>query len=309
MTPVRCALLSVALVAVLVVGSAASPSTANVRWHWPTVGDHRVERGFAPPLDAYGAGHRGVDLRAMTGSAVSSVAAGTVSYVGSIDGVAMITIDHGGERSTYQPVLASVSRGERVESGEVIGRLLRTGSHCSPHACLHVGRKSGDTYLDPLALLQLPARARLVDPFGALPRAASSSMANGFLLRPTRGEVSSPFGMRRHPITGEVKLHDGTDFATACGTPVQAAAAGRVVRTYEDKDYGKRVFIDHGMWQGRRIVTIYNHLSSDNARVGQRVNTGQLIARVGTTGLSTGCHLHFMVERNGTTVNAAPLLR
>jgi murein DD-endopeptidase MepM/ murein hydrolase activator NlpD len=99
------------------------------------------------------------------------------------------------------------------------------------------------------------------------------------------------------------KLHDGTDFHADCGTPVYAAAAGRVTQEYYNAGYGNRVIIDHGYVKGVSLWTSYNHLTSFVAHVGQHVDRGQLIAYSGTTGYSTACHLHFMVYVNGSTVD------
>ena len=123
------------------------------------------------------------------------------------------------------------------------------------------------------------------------------------LSRPVNGYITSPYGMRFHPILHRWKLHDGTDFGAGCGTPIHAAAAGKVIRRYYNGGYGNRIFVSHGRIDGKSIVTSYNHLSRYSAHVGERVSRGEVIGYVGTTGYSTGCHLHFMVYQNGDTVN------
>ncbi len=115
--------------------------------------------------------------------------------------------------------------------------------------------------------------------------------------------ITSPYGMRMHPILHVWKLHDGTDFHADCGTPVYAAAPGRVLSEYYNEGYGNRIILDHGFVRGVSLQTSYNHLTSFVARSGQHVKRGQLIAYSGTTGYSTACHLHFMVYVNGYTVN------
>jgi murein DD-endopeptidase MepM/ murein hydrolase activator NlpD len=109
--------------------------------------------------------------------------------------------------------------------------------------------------------------------------------------------------MRMHPILHVYKLHDGTDFGAACGTPVYASAAGTIVSAYYNAGYGNRVVMNHGIVNGVSLSTSYNHLTSYVAGVGEHVARGQLIAYSGTTGYSTGCHLHFMVYVNGATVD------
>lgn len=126
----------------------------------------------------------------------------------------------------------------------------------------------------------------------------------GFLSYPvTNTYITSPYGMRLHPILHIWELHDGTDFHAPCGTPVHAAAAGRVMSEYFNTGYGNRLIIDHGIVDGVSLQTSYNHLTSYVVGVGARVSRGQLIAYSGTTGWSTACHLHFMVYVNGATVD------
>lgn len=126
----------------------------------------------------------------------------------------------------------------------------------------------------------------------------------GYLSYPVHNTyVTSPYGMRMNPVMHVYELHDGTDFHAVCGTPVYAAAPGRVTQEYLSGAYGNRLFIDHGFVRGVSLATSYNHLTSYVARVGQQVARGQLVAYSGTTGWSTGCHLHFSVYVNGTSVN------
>ncbi|TWD82290.1 murein DD-endopeptidase MepM/ murein hydrolase activator NlpD [Kribbella amoyensis] len=126
---------------------------------------------------------------------------------------------------------------------------------------------------------------------------------DGGLSFPINTYITSPYGMRFHPILKYWKLHDGTDFGAGCGTPIRAAASGTVTDRYYNGGYGNRIFISHGVIGGDSITTVYNHLSRYKARVGQHVRKGQVIGYVGSTGYSTGCHLHFMVYRDGRVVN------
>ncbi|MEO8274319.1 MAG: M23 family metallopeptidase [Chloroflexota bacterium] len=108
--------------------------------------------------------------------------------------------------------------------------------------------------------------------------------------------------MRYHPILKAWRLHAGVDFAVRCGTPVRAAAAGRVIKAGRAGGYGNRVVISHGRQRRVVLTTTYNHLSRFAVRSG-RVARGQVIAYAGTTGFSTGCHLHFETRQNGKPVN------
>ncbi len=128
---------------------------------------------------------------------------------------------------------------------------------------------------------------------------------SGPLGQPVNGWVSSEFGWRVHPIFGTRTLHAGIDFAADCGTPVYSAAAGEVVMVTPESasgGYGNRLVIDHGLMRGVDLTTTYNHLTSFVVTSG-RVARGQLVAYVGTTGNSTGCHLHFETREDGTPVN------
>ncbi len=127
---------------------------------------------------------------------------------------------------------------------------------------------------------------------------------NGFLDWPVPGHVTSGFGWRVHPIFGYRALHDGIDIGgVSCGTPIKASAPGKVLSTYYQSAWGNRVIIDHGVKYGVGVATIYNHLSGYAVSAGERVSRGQVIGYIGTTGWSTGCHLHYTVLENGSAVD------
>jgi murein DD-endopeptidase MepM/ murein hydrolase activator NlpD len=126
----------------------------------------------------------------------------------------------------------------------------------------------------------------------------------GSLQMPVNGWKSSDFGMRYDPYFRVWQLHAGTDFAAAGGAPIYAAASGRVVQAGWNGGYGNYTCIYHGENRsGRGLATCYAHQSSIQVSVGQYVNRGRVIGRVGTTGASTGNHLHFEVRLDGTPVN------
>ncbi|MGN6575253.1 MAG: M23 family metallopeptidase, partial [Nocardioides sp.] len=106
-----------------------------------------------------------------------------------------------------------------------------------------------------------------------------------------------------HPIYGYRSLHDGIDFRAACGSPIYAAAPGKVLDEYFQTAWGNRIIIDHGWVHGVGLATISNHLTSYAVSVGDHVKRGQIIGYAGTTGWSTGCHLHFTVLQNGEAVD------
>jgi murein DD-endopeptidase MepM/ murein hydrolase activator NlpD len=286
---------------------------------WPLAGSPAVRRGFDPPTIVFGPGHRGVDLAANHGDTVLAAAGGTVAFVGSIAGKPVISLDHGGVRTTYEPVVSTLHSGDRVALGQVIG-VLSSGGHCGDpkiNTCLHWGLREGNKYLDPLLLLghkgghlrlvaaaqrdtvkrEAQARAAARSATSALNSAGRSGI-HGFL-HPVAGSVTSAFGMRLHPVLKIRKLHDGTDFGAPCGTPIRAPYDGVVTRVYFSPGYGHRLFISHGGVDGTQVVTAFNHATRYLVRPGQRVSRGQVIGQVGSTGLSTGCHLHLMMWLNG----------
>jgi murein DD-endopeptidase MepM/ murein hydrolase activator NlpD len=122
---------------------------------------------------------------------------------------------------------------------------------------------------------------------------------SGRLLRPVIAPITSGFGMRFHPILHVNKLHAGIDFGAARGTPIHAAADGIVINSTVMRGFGNVVIIDHG----GGIATVYGHCSLRLVVTGQRVHRGQVIAKVGSTGLATGPHLHFEVHVNGRAVD------
>lgn len=150
----------------------------------------------------------------------------------------------------------------------------------------------------------LAARARAA---AARSRARQGSIAprtssGGFLSYPTSAPVTSSYGMRFHPVLRYWRLHSGTDFGSPCGNPIRAAAAGQVVSVGWAGGYGNRVVLDHGFVRGVGLATTYNHLTRAVVGGGS-VGRGQLIGYSGTTGLSTGCHLHFETLVNGGYVD------
>ena len=125
---------------------------------------------------------------------------------------------------------------------------------------------------------------------------------HGFI-RPVLARPGSPFGPRFHPILKYWRAHNGNDWGAACGVPLYAAQSGTVVKAGWQGGFGNYVVIDHGVIGGKSLMTGYAHQSRMAVRPGQRVDMGQLIGYVGTTGLSTGCHLHLQVYENGTPVD------
>ncbi len=126
---------------------------------------------------------------------------------------------------------------------------------------------------------------------------SSNSSGNGKLIWPLKGykPLTSSYGYRKDPITGKRAFHNGLDIAAPHGTNIYAAESGTVIRASRYDTYGECVMIDHG----GGLITLYAHCSGYNVKVGQKVSQGDVIAFVGSTGRSTGNHLHFVVRVNG----------
>mgnify|MGYP003859088837 CR=1 FL=1 len=144
-----------------------------------------------------------------------------------------------------------------------------------------------------LSLLRDEVRARL---------AYLEALPTGW---PIHGRITSAFGSRRSPFGRRCEFHDGLDIAAPYGAPIRAAGAGVVSSTGYLPGYGRTITIDHGYG----LATRYCHVSSILVEPGQKVARGQVIGRVGSSGRSTGPHLHFMLFANGTPVNPTRYLQ
>ena len=120
---------------------------------------------------------------------------------------------------------------------------------------------------------------------------------------PVNAPISSAFGMRKDPFTGTQKFHKGIDLAVPAGTPVVAALPGRVVSAGYESGYGNTVLVEHD----GGLQTRYGHLASVNVKAGDMVTSEDTLGKVGSTGRSTGAHLHFEVIRMGTPVDPAKM--
>lgn len=140
-----------------------------------------------------------------------------------------------------------------------------------------------------------------------LQRKSKLKYSDGKLLWPVPSSsiITSPFGMRLHPILGTSRMHTGIDISAEMGADIVAAANGQVIFSGYYGGYGYAVIIDHG----DGISTLYAHCSALLVKEGDMVKRGQVIAKIGSTGLSTGPHLHFEVRKNGVPVNPMDWLK
>ncbi|MEV0868358.1 peptidoglycan DD-metalloendopeptidase family protein [Brachybacterium paraconglomeratum] len=142
---------------------------------------------------------------------------------------------------------------------------------------------------------------------GSAPVAGSANTGGGWVY-PVNARLNSNFGWRVHPIYGTKKLHAGVDFPVACGVPVGAAHSGRVIARTYNSGAGNKLIVSHGIMNGRLVTTSYHHLQGFAKPVGAQVSAGETVGYVGTTGSSTGCHLHFETHEDGNAVNPAKFL-
>lgn len=170
---------------------------------------------------------------------------------------------------------------KRAETGErKVGKLL--------YAAVH----RGDRKMVEMMSWEKDGRLQWFDPKGV-------GEQRGELARPVNAKISSRFGLRRHPILGYRRMHNGLDFSAGYGAPIYAASDGRVTYAGRKGGYGKFVKLNHA----GSLATGYAHMSRIAVRSGQRVRRGQIIGYVGSTGLSTGPHLHYELYRNGRAIN------
>lgn len=128
---------------------------------------------------------------------------------------------------------------------------------------------------------------------------SNAVISNGSWPVPGYSTISSPFGYRVHPVLGVSKLHTGIDIPAPTGTPAVAVASGTVIYSGVQGTYGNTVMIRHD----NGLVSLYAHNSSLVVKVGDKVKKGQVVTKIGSTGRSTGPHLHFEIRVNGTPQN------
>ena len=148
-------------------------------------------------------------------------------------------------------------------------------------------------------ILEKVAAAEAAEAKIAREEALRAARASGKMVYPSQGVITSQFGNRFHPVLGYSRFHAGTDFGADTGTPIQAAETGIVIFAGWYGGYGNAVILDHG----DGVTTLYGHASQLYVSEGETVKKGDAIAAVGSTGLSTGPHLHFEVRRNGEPVD------
>ena len=204
-------------------------------------------------------------------------------------------------QGVLQTTQAEYEEGERIRKAEEAARKAReeAARRAAEEAAREAARKAAEE-----------AAAGGGDGGGAN---AGGSSSNGGVVTgsgwasPLSGRITSNYGPRVHPITGRQSFHTGTDIAAGCGRQMFAASAGTVTYAGWNGGYGNFVQINHG----GGVTTAYAHIQSGGVLVsnGQQVEAGQLIALVGTTGLSSGCHVHLEIRQGGASTNPVPFLQ
>lgn len=168
-----------------------------------------------------------------------------------------------------------------------------------PESRVYVSQEKGDLLTDPQAERDSQRIAAIKANVSVTP------LWQGPLLLPVKGELTTDYGLIRYVNDREEGRHSGLDLAAPAGTPVKAAAAGKVVLADKLVVTGYTVILDHGLG----LFTSYSHMQSYSVRAGQSVAAGQVIGKVGATGLATGPHLHWTVSVGSTPTNPWPLLK
>ena len=222
--------------------------------------------------------------------------------------VGWTTVDRERARAEFQAIADRYNAlKDQVERSErLLDRLAaqRAGAVSAIQAA-----KAGDVALNQARVAESgELGAQIREASARLERSGRTVQGSGDFVRPAAGVITSPYGMRVHPILHYRKLHTGTDFSGG-GSAVRAADHGRVLMTVVSEAYGNFTVIDHGVVDGHRVTTAYAHQAQFLVRPGQEVRKGDQIGVIGSTGYSTGPHLHFEVREDGTVVDPMTWLR
>jgi murein DD-endopeptidase MepM/ murein hydrolase activator NlpD len=211
------------------------------------------------------------------------------------------------ELETQKTALESkMAEAEKLKQEAAAAKSYLSASQAQQQSALQENQRDKDELMEQMEQLEKDSKeleAKIRD----LQRQNMSGVVGSITTWPTPGYayITSPFEIRKHPITGVVKQHTGVDIGAANRSKILAAGAGTVILASWYGAYGNAVIVDHG----NGVSTLYGHMSSLGAQVGQTVVAGQIIGYVGSTGYSTGPHLHFEIRIDGTPTDPMPYFR
>ncbi|MCB0379185.1 MAG: M23 family metallopeptidase [Bdellovibrionales bacterium] len=222
----------------------------------------------------------------------AKTSSGSEYIVGEDIVVPLIAVEGGESFAGLQPHEVAIPKGAELSVLEIVetpdgNEYVRFEVQVNPFEVLTFVAIEGDfieAIVDVKNIAEWPEDLEMV----LLPQFAAQ------FIKPVRGRLTSKPGMRRHPITRKRKMHNGWDYAAPTGTAVKAAASGKTSWAARCRGFGNLVEINHGS-----IRTRYAHLSRILVKNGQKVSQGKVIGKVGTTGLSTGPHLHYEKRKTG----------
>jgi murein DD-endopeptidase MepM/ murein hydrolase activator NlpD len=228
------------------------------------------------------------------------------------DVIGRIANNHGLSQSTIISVneiensrLLQINKVLRIPNQDGILYTVKKGDTLSAIASKHSVDIEAIKIANELLSDTVMLNARLFIPGAKLDQAVMGEINGDLFQWPVRGRITSNYGYRPNPFGGGPReFHSGMDIAVAHGTPIKAAMSGRVTTVSYNNVYGNYVVITHHS----NYRTMYGHMSAVKVKVGTNVVTGQQIGNVGSTGRSTGPHVHFTVYKNGVTTNPRPLI-
>ncbi|MST49477.1 peptidoglycan DD-metalloendopeptidase family protein [Mobiluncus porci] len=219
-----------------------------------------------------------------------------------------VTIRIGELEAAAKEAVAAADAAKQEEQKQLVAIQTLQTQQVAQQGQLNNQRADFEKQIQQEKATQATAAARIA----ALNAAASGSartISGGIFGSPLSSlRVTSSYGYRTHPVVGTRIFHAGTDFGMGCGQPIYASQSGDVTYAAWEGTGGNSVYINHGTINGSKWQTVYRHLSSYKISKGAHVEKGQVIGLVGTTGRSTGCHLHFEVWQNGKTINPMGVL-